>query len=109
MSIKIKQALKFIAILVVGIAIGCYGTIFFIGNFSEYGSVVNSLAQVKVNYWTLNDLQSGNIKAAIERLELVSKSSIDYLQACDSVTCEKIESESIQEAISLYEKYESNK
>jgi hypothetical protein len=106
---KIKQVFKFIVTLAIGIAVGCYATMFFIGNFVEYGSVVQSLAQVKVNYWTLNDLQSGNVKGAVERLEIVTKSSIDYFEACDSVVCKNTESESIQEAINLFEKYESSK
>ena len=109
MSIKLKQVILLIATSAISIAIGCYVTIYFIGNFAAYNSILREVTQVKLNYWTLNDLQLGNIDKAIERLELISEHSIDYLKTCDSVVCEKIELESIQEAIKQSEDYESTK
>ena len=107
MSISVKQGILFIVTLLVGIAIGSYAAIYFVANFAEHGSIVSSVAQVKINYGILNELQSGNVEDAISSLELVTNANIDYLKACDSIACNRIEPESIQEAIMLFEKYES--
>ena len=109
MCTKLKKIILLVSVLSAGVVIGWVAALKFGVSFGEYGTLVQEIAHVKVHYWTLNDIKAGEIDSAVSRLELLSKSSINYLENCDSVHCTQTEFKSIQEAIELAKAYESKK